>query len=168
MKLEILTNIPESGSIEEVRFDATGDCTWVKFQDSDCLDWVGVFGLGFGGGKAVLGNSHGIAFILSNGQGYIINVNSRKLLSKTECDYLNKVISSDAGDIFVASTDTDIRVYRKDCIIFSTERIASDGINLKSCNDNIVVGEVWGFDKWYPFTLNIKNQKFECSWLCTF
>jgi len=167
MNPEILANIPESGSIDEVRFDASGDCTWVKFLDSDYTDWVGVFGHGWGGGQDAQQNTNGVAFVLSNGQGYVIDVNSRTLLSKTECDYLKKVIFCGDTDIFLAATDTDLRVYNDKGLVFSTERIASDGINLNSCDNGVVAGEVWGFDKWYSFTLDTAVQKYECSWLCS-
>ena len=166
MKPEILTNIPESGSIDEVRFDASGDCTWVKFLDSDYIDWAGVFGHGWGGGQDAHQNANGVAFVLSNGQGYIIDVNSRNLLSKTECDYLKKIVSCGDTNTFVAATNTDLRVYSDKGLSFSTERIASDGINLNSCGNGIVAGEVWGFDKWYSFTLDTTKQKYECGWSC--
>ena len=166
MKLEILTNIPESGSIDEVRFDAFGDCTWVKFVDADCIEWVGVFGQGWGGGVDACQNSSGAAFVLSGGQGYVVDINSRKLISKTECDYLKKVISCDEENIFVAATDTDLRVYSDAELIFSTERIASDGVNLSTFNNGVLAGEVWGFDKWYPFTFDTTKRTYKCDWVC--
>ncbi|MDN2658358.1 hypothetical protein OW491_00930 [Neptunomonas sp. CHC150] len=166
MKPVLLNHIPESGSIEEVRFDAIGDCTWIKFQDSNYLDWVGVFGMGWGGGDDVIQIGHNVVFVLSNGQGYFIDVNERKLLCKTECDYLKSIIQADP-DTVIAATDTEVYVYNINGLVFATKRIASDGINLKSFASGIVIGEVWGIDKWYPFSLNIENQHHKCSWSCT-
>jgi len=163
----LLNNIPESGSIDEVRFDAAGDCTWVKFQDSEYIDWVGVFGMGWGGGEAAIQINDDLAFVLSNGQGYLVDINGRELLSKTDCDYLKSVIPSDCGNAFIGATDTEVYVYSLDGLVFSTERIASDGIKLASCSKGLVIGEVWGFDKWYPFALDVSNQKFTCAWSCT-
>jgi len=165
MKPVLLNNIPESGSIEEVRFDANGDCTWVKFQDSDYLDWVGVFGMGWGGGEDAIQISDNLAFVLSSGQGYFIDVNARKVLGKTDCDYLKSIIQAHP-DTVVATTDTEIHVYNVAGLVFLTKRLASDGIKLKSFSSGLVRGEVWGFDKWYPFTLDINNQQYKCSWSC--
>lgn len=157
MKPILLNNIPKSESFEELRFNAEGDCTWVKFQDSEYIDWIGVFGKGWNdGGEDVIPINYGIAFILSNGQGYIVDVNNRKLLGKTECD--------SAGSTVIATTDIEIHIYDSNHLLFSTKRIASDGIKLKSCRNATVTGEVWGFDKWYPFTLDIKNQQYRCIW----
>jgi len=145
-----------------VNFDASGDCLWVKFQDSDFSDWVGVFGPGFGGGDDALQNAGGIAFLLSNGQGYVIDAYTRTLLSKTACDYLKRVVL--CNSLFVTATDTDIRVYDSKRLVFCTERVASDGIVFDACDDGVVMGKVWGFDRWYSFTLNIATQEYECSW----
>jgi len=166
MKSEILKNIPESGSFEEVRFDAFGGCTWVKFQDSEYIDWLGVFGYGWGGGAAIANNSNGVSFVLSNGQGYIVDINSRKLLHKTECDYLKLSIACTSQGFFVTATDVELYVYDQNGLLFTTKRIASDGIVLNECNNGKVSGRVYGFDKWYPFSLKIKNQEYKCSWSC--
>jgi len=160
---EILSTIPRSGSVDEVRFDASGDCLWVKFQDSDFSDWVGVFGPGWGGGDDAQQNVSGIAFVVSNGQGYVVDVYSRALLSKTACDYLKRVVSC-SNNMFVAATNTDIRVYDSKKLVFCTERVASDGIEFDTYGDSTVKGKVWGFDSWYSFTLNIVTQKYECNW----
>ncbi len=166
MKPEILHNIPESGSIDEVRFDASGTCTWVKFFDSECREWVGVFGQGVGGRELALQGTNGVVLVLSKGQGYVIDINSRTLLHKTECDYLGKALVCSDSSIFAAATDTDIRIYSSTGLILSTERIASDGINFDSFTNHVLKGEVWGFDRWYRFILNAENHTYECNWSC--
>ena len=47
MESEILKTSPLSGKYEEHRYDATGNTMWVKFLDSEYLEWCGVFGLGW-------------------------------------------------------------------------------------------------------------------------
>lgn len=165
MKSEILNTIPKSGSFDEVKFDAAGDCLWVYFQDSKYLEWVGVFGYGWSGGKCVAHNSDGVSFVIAKGQGYILDINERNLLHKTECDYLKQCIANDNNEIFIATTNLEVYVYNKNGFLFSTERIASDGIEITSCKNNILTGKVYGFDEWFDFRLNLENEKYDCKWV---
>ncbi|WP_434341120.1 hypothetical protein [Motilimonas cestriensis] len=43
MEAEILNRAPISGQYEEHNFSVSGNTLWVKFFDSEYLEWVGVF-----------------------------------------------------------------------------------------------------------------------------
>ncbi|MCV6604319.1 MAG: hypothetical protein OIF34_03370 [Porticoccaceae bacterium] len=165
MEAHILNIIPESGAFYEVRFDAVSECTWVKFQNSDHCDWVGVFGDGWGGGHDVSTNENGICFIISGGQGYIININTKQLLHKTECDYLHGSIAMNC-DTFVASDGIRLRVYNVSGEVYCSKRISFDGVQLTKTDGAIVNGKVWDLNCWVDFSFNPDTYNFKCAWSC--
>jgi hypothetical protein len=66
-KISLLPEIPISGTYEEVKFDARGECLWVKF-DLHSEIWVGTFGRGiFGLNCVMLFSSDRRAFVFANG-----------------------------------------------------------------------------------------------------
>ena len=166
MKAEILSKKPTSGSIDEIQFDAVGNCTWIQFEDSNYEDWCGVFGQGWGGSCSVCINNEGIAFIISNGQGYIIDVNKRTLMHKTECDYLIQCKEINGKDLFIASDFIKIFLYSYDKLEFVSERISIDGIEFLETNLEQVSGKVSDLENWYTFTFDLKNYRYNCQWKC--
>lgn len=165
MKAELLNQIPLSGSVEEKHFDAISNCTWVMFEDRDYCNWAGVFGYGWGGGTEVCLNESGLAFVLSNGQGFLIDVQSRNLLHKTECDYLKSVVALTNGDTFVASDDLHLYLYENGNLTHTTERIALDGIEFKCAGFGEVVGKLWGLNEWHEFEFSVRKRELKSSWI---
>ncbi|WP_419904529.1 hypothetical protein [Kiloniella sp.] len=104
-----------------------------------------------------------IVFLVSFGQGYLFDINGRKLLHKTDCDYLVNIISGKYKKYFIASTLTDIIIYKED-EIWSSDRVSSDGINFTKINNNVLHGEIYDFSNWVPFTLNLETFEYKCSW----
>ena len=96
----LLSLPPVSGSIDEVRFDAVGTCNWVRFVGDDYEEWCGVFGRGFTKDVKTVVNRYGHCFVLSSGQGYIVDVHRRALLHKTQYGWLVSVISIPEREMF--------------------------------------------------------------------
>jgi len=169
VEAKLLSQIPLSGSIDELRFNATGNCTWVEFTDNSYNSWCGIFGHGVETGhSSVAINSVDQSFVISQGQGYLIDINSRKLLHLTKNDWLISVISVPNCDVFVACTDTKIYAYSSKGLLWVSERVSFDGIKLNSSDDHKVKGKVWNLEKWVGFSLKLDGwvyqSEFKCDW----
>jgi len=168
MNARILNQIPISGSVEEKHFDVVSKCKWFLFEDEKYSQWAGVFGNGFLGGTDVCITKKGAAFVLANGQGYIIDVNQKLQVHKTECDYLKSAICCTNCELFIATDD--LRLYIYDCSghIYTTNRIAIDGIEFSECNSEDVIGRLWGLNEWHEFSFRLKEKELISAWICDF
>ena len=164
----LLSLPPVSGSIDEVRFDAAGTCNWVRFVDDEYQEWCGVFGRGFTKDVNAVVNRYGHCFVLSSGQGYLVDVHSRALLHKTEYGWLVSVISIPETDIFLACDYTHLIVYSPAGIVWESERISVDGITFVEVSESTVKGQVWNMEDWVDFVLDIKGWKYHSSYVCEF
>ena len=168
-KAQILSLPPVSGSIDEVHFDAVGNCLWVKFVDDECQEWCGVFGAGFGTfSKAVVTDQSGHCFIISSGQGYIVDVNTRGLLQKTENDALVSAISIPERELFVACDYTRLIAYSPAGVVWESERVSVDGINFIEVSELVLKGQVWNMENWVDFVLEIDGWKYHSHYVCDF
>ena len=105
LTLEILKTPTLSGDYEEHNFSTSGNTLWVKFTDDEYLEWCGVFGLGI---KSIYSFVVRIPrkpefLIIAGGQGYIVNVNTRELVAKTEWDDIQSIIYNEEEDVFVVT-----------------------------------------------------------------
>ena len=134
MLVEIYTQIPQSGSVTERRFDATGNCTWVRFAAADADEWTGVFGNGdiVRHSKAVLFGDNRTAFVIAAGQGYIVDAVTGEMLHKTPEDCFCDAISVPGRDFIIACDFTDLYAVSQSGVIWRSERIALDGIKFGS------------------------------------
>jgi hypothetical protein len=100
MKAEILARPPASGSFEEVKFDAYGNCTWIVFSDG-AQSWAGVFGRGRETGvEAVAVFASGQhALVIAWGRGYLVDLTSKT--STLKFDLLNSLIAVPGKDIVI-------------------------------------------------------------------
>jgi hypothetical protein len=103
---------PLSGQFPEKHFgEVTPHVSWVKFMDNDYQEWVGSFAQGWEGYVTCIVNleENDLAFIVTGGFGYLIDIRKRELLNQTAI-----------SDIKTALADLDRRR-----VIFS------EGIGLK-------------------------------------
>jgi hypothetical protein len=150
----LLSLPPVSGSMNEVRFDAVGTCTWVRFVDDEYNEWCGVFGRGFIRDIETIVNLDGHCFVLSCGQGFLIDIHSRALLHKTAYAWLVSVISIPETDIFLACDYTNVIAYSPAGIVWKSERVSVDGIRLIEVSKATVKGQVWNMEDWVDFLLD--------------
>ena len=78
VEAQILSQPPISGTVDEVRFDAAGSCTWIKFTDENYGEWCGIFGHGFG-------TSSNDAVVNDIGQSLENQIRPLDLISSTRC-----------------------------------------------------------------------------------
>jgi hypothetical protein len=161
MNVKVLSKPVLSGSNEEVYFEASGDCTWVLFEDEE-TDWAGVFGRGLRNENSVASfNSGKYAFVVAGGQGYVIDVASRKLLYRTESDDLTGVLGAPSADLCIATLCPNrIHAYSSNGLVWASSRLGRGGLMLDSWDDKCVQGKVSDFDGWYLFTLNLAPFEF--------
>ena len=161
LKTSILSKPPISGSIKECWFDAQGDCTWIQFE-RESETWAGIFGHG------TLKNHHAVCkfaddkyvFVIAGGQGYVLDSLSKKLCHKTSVDYFTNAITAPGKDLVIACDFCRLYAFDTQELIWQSEQVALDGIQLDFSTENELSGKVWQFDGWYAFTLEYKNWKF--------
>lgn len=161
MKAEIPREPLLSGDYPEHWYDAGSFCTRVLFEDEDYNEWVGVFGQSrdsTGLSKAIQFGQGSSAFILARGQGYIIDINSKALFHKTECDWLQDAIAIPNHNFIVACDWTDLYAYSNEGLLWQSNRIATDGIHFLEATQNYLTGQLWrpnlnDEDQWLRFRL---------------
>jgi len=169
IEAQILNQPPLSGTVDEVRFDAVGHCTWIRFLDNSYIEWCGIFGHGIGTiNNDVSVNDAGQAFVIAKGQGFIVDVNSRNLLHKTEDDGLITVISIPECDIFVTCTYTYLYAYSPKGLLWESDKISVDGIKFIIADNRILKGQVWNLDDWVDFSLKIDGWEYQSEFACKF
>lgn len=167
MQARILNTPPLSGTIDEIQYDAIGNCTWVEFSTLSNV-WVGIFGKGKiaeNRNAVTLLNNEKNAFVIAGVQGYVINLEMRSLVYKTSDDYLQYVIAVPEKDLVLACDHTNLMLYNSERKIWESDRIALDGIKLTESFSTKVLGYIWQIDGWYSFILDVDkreiiNQKF--------
>ena len=168
-EVQILSSPPISGTIDEFRFEAIGNCTWVKFIDDTYEEWCGIFGHGFyvNSNDAIV-NDNGQAFIISGGQGYIVDVNSRNPLYKTDNDYLTSVVYIPESEFFISCSFTNLFAYSPQGLMWESDRISVDGIKFLEFDNKMVKGQVWNTQDWVDFTLVVNGWKYQSKFKCDF
>jgi hypothetical protein len=159
----ILQYKPLSGDFPEFTFDAVGNCVWVKFTDINFDEWIGIFGVGNGGpSKVLLNDNLGMAFVLSGGQGYWVNLNERTLLGKTRSNYLQDGIWPSGLEFAVVSDYTNIFFLSVAGIIWDSGRISWDGISFERGTANLVTGHLNDLsDVGRKYKLHIQSRHIE-------
>ncbi len=163
MKVTLLEEPPESGSVEEHWFDAEGDCTWVLFEPEEGEPWAGVFGCGSfesSDDVALFGDDRHI-FVLAAGQGYIVDELSRTVVHRTESDYLADAIGVPDRDFVVLADFQDLCLLGSDGQLTDLGRIADDGIIFEQADSECVTGTCTlcpGGDDTYEFRLDLNTR----------
>jgi hypothetical protein len=103
---------PISGQYPEKHFGKiTPNCLWVKFVDKDDKEWVGSFEQGcFEQGTFIIKlNKSGRVFIVVGGETYLIDINSKKQLNKSEFSDTKTAILYEQEETIYYSNGFNIR-----------------------------------------------------------
>lgn len=167
IRAAVLAAPPVSGLVKEVRFDASGDCTWVRFTDNETgAQWCGVFGNGDSrGAKTVAINTDGQAFVIAGGQGYLINTASRQLLHKTNHDYLQAAIAVPGKEVYIAGDFTKLYAYSSTGLVWHSPRVSVDGLSFTGATESQVDGLVESLDGKVPFTLRLAGWEYQSEFV---
>jgi hypothetical protein len=166
MDAEILSTIPLSGSFDELRFDAKGDSTWVKFLSDDGTEWCGVFGTGISGHSGVdVSAEHSLAFVVSAGYGYLVDVDRRVVSYKTKSDQIVSARFIPRTQRVVACNYTNIFIIEDGRTIWDSGRVSWDGIEFQEVSQDRVSGRVNDLsDDWPRFSLELESLAYSCPW----
>ncbi len=168
MESEILNKPPLSGVYEEHGYDAVGNTMWVKFLDSEYLEWCGVFGLGWKPAQRevhIKPNSN-LCYVLAGGQFYIVNVDTRELISKSKEDDIESFLFHDQSGSLVATDGLEIIIFEEDQAVWSSGRVSLDGLVFLRQDGNIIFGKLNDCtDKWGDFSFNVVEREISANWL---
>ena len=156
MDAQILGYPPISGEYPEVQFDVFGDSLWVKFIDDDLSEWCGIFGSEQPGKNIVLtNNGSGRAFVVARSLCYWVNVQARSCLGRTKLFSVQSAIWPEDLSFAVVGNWTNMYFVDASGIIWTSKRIALDGIMLDQYSKGIVSGrlDIGGEER--HFTLDI-------------
>jgi hypothetical protein len=180
MHAEILRTPPMSGTFVEHRFDVSAHTnTWVRFEDDEGNEWVGVFGrsgysafdavvpFAIDGGRTVL--------VVAGGQGYVVDARTGSLVRRTRWFGAEGVVAvpdqdfvlvADATEIWVADRARDLRAWRHDRAWYDSDdktpatRVALDGIVFDHVTSSELTGKVWEMDGWYAYRVRLPDLEF--------
>jgi hypothetical protein len=180
MHVRLLTTPPISGTLKERRFDASARANaWVRFDDEEGEEWVGVFGSSElsplyavvpftdDGGHTVL--------VIAGGQGYVVDARSGSLIRRTPWDYAHTasavpdrdfVLVADVTMIWAADRAQDRTAWRRDRAWYDYDvstpahRLALDGIVFDRVTADEATGKVWEMNGWYAFRLGLPHLEF--------
>lgn len=163
---EILRVRPVSGAFPEIPFDAHGNTTWVKFTDDRLGEWCGVFGAGVGSTCLVTSSAEGrVAFVVSAGQGYFVDIDSRRMLHKTRSNQIVKAAFIPGSNDVVVSDWTNILVLGADGSVWDSGRVSFDGITFTEITEEWVKGVVNDLSEdGEEFLLRLNPISYNCNW----
>ena len=127
--------------------------------------WIGAFaGTGVNNNSFARSFGAGHVFVVSRGQGYVIDV-ARRTLRFVADYYLFDARAIPGMDLIVACCCTDLWVYSSEGELWTSDRIALDGIGLGEPTRSAVPGWCWHPDGWYGFTFFADGLRLEMGGL---
>lgn len=141
---EVIYEKPVSGAFTEIPFGSDRDNTlWVKFSDHDgIVEWIGKFGCGLRTMMRVTpARAPGSFFINAGGFAYVVNATRRQLLNH-HCDPFTEDIVYDATTDHFIAADVHLRIIEAGREIWTSPRIALDGIYDLSIDGRLLTGRV--------------------------
>jgi len=142
---------PISGQYPEKHFGKiTPNCLWVKFVDKEEQEWVGSFEQSWveQGTFIILLNKTEKAFIVVGGQTFLIDINSKEQLNKTEYSDTKTAVLDEREESIYYSSGFDLRYMDNkgnDFILFDNYHF--DNIKLVEILDNKLYATYWNYQK---------------------
>ena len=156
MKVTALISPPLSGSITEHWFEERGGDTWFRFETDFGVEWAGLFAsaglvpetcaVDFADGGTVLINA--------GGSGYVVGVDSAKLIYRPAVVPLVGAIRVPGRDLIIARDFTKVYALGREGELWKSPRIASDGVEFRHSTSNTLFGRAFRWTAWHDFTLS--------------
>jgi hypothetical protein len=158
---------PLSGVYVEKLFgSAAGNTLWVKFSDMDGIDeWIGKFGTGGSASARVDKVIEPDKFLISTGGfGYLVDATKRELLNHHFEAFTQDVAYDSKTNRFIVADCVRLRLIEAGKVVFSSKRIAIDGIRDLKIQDRLIRGlAVTGFEgEESEFTFDIDKLEIKC------
>lgn len=159
MTVRLLPAPPLSGEFDEVRFGTSGDFTWVLFGEDTANPWVGAFQDGeFGKTAAFSTSRQDEYFVVACGRGYFVSAERKVLSSFDEYDLRDALPLLSDGRV-IANDSTDLFVLGAGGLVWTSGRVAWDGIELLSVSRDQVSGRLEPHDEPREFTVVLPQLK---------
>lgn len=161
MSARILTDIPISGEFPEIYFgEHFRQSLWVEFVDNASEKWNGCFECEYPQSfhEVLSDKENKTALVISSGIGYLIDIENRKLLFKTE-DHpaIESAVSTTNPDYFIAGTYCSVYVFDNEKLVKEIEADKLvDGIYFKLQVDRKVIGDLVSIDNPFDFHLDFE------------
>jgi len=106
-----------------------------------------------------------LAFVVSAGQGYLVDVDARQVIHKSKTEQLNNAFFVPRSNKVVACDWTNIFVFTREGLVWDSGRVSYDGINFAEVSDELVRGTVNNLsDEWPEFVLQFDPISYSCPW----
>jgi hypothetical protein len=131
----------------------------VEISPSPLQSWVGNFQRGDGSlDKVIQHPDDRHVIVVAGGQGYIIDALSRELTCLLESGVSSMLIISDQRQV-VVSDDIRLQLVGSQGLIWSTRRIAWDGIQELRLDGDFIRGQAWNVidDCWDDFAVDLET-----------
>jgi hypothetical protein len=91
------------------------------------------------------------AFVIAGGVGWVVNAEHGMRAYQTEQNCLVTAMPIDGHPLVLVADWTRFYLYSLERIVWSSDRIALDGIRFDNTKNGIVNGRCWQPDGWYAF-----------------
>jgi len=160
-----LPGLPPYGPAPEA-FSATGQGKHsegfvVRFMTKSGDVWVGNFQPGLGGCSIVFEHPNAVnVIVLSGGQGYVVDPDSRRCLNTFGANINSAFKISELGEI-VFGNGLWFEAIGRNGHVWRSDRISWDGIKDLVVDGLTLMGHAWDIsDQWMSFSLNLANGEF--------
>ena len=161
MSARILSNTPTSGEFSEYYFgEHFRQTIWVEFVDNEYKKWAGCFDCDDINGlnEVLVDKENKVAFVVSGGVGYLIDIEKRELKYKNEeYSLIESAILTTSPDYFIAGTYDCIYVFDNEKLV---EKVSAselvDGIYFKCQVGRKVVGNLASIENQFEFNFDFE------------
>jgi hypothetical protein len=178
---ELLTAKPVSGSVRERHYDLHGLAnTWVRFDDGQGDEWVGMFGNGTSDFCAAVpfpDDDGRTVLVIARGQEYVVDARSGILLRRPHsggdvwsalpapgrdgilvADRTHIWLAGRTRDDYAAAAEPSAYVAQNP---FHRHQVAHDGIIFDAATHSALTGALCEDDTWYPFRMALDDLRVE-------
>ena len=147
MSAIIINNIPISGKYPEHHFgEHFKSSLWIEFIDNNSNKWFGCFSKehDHGFNKVLINKENTTAFVVSDGQDYIIDIENRKIKFKTEeHPLIVSLILTENPNYFIVGTFYEIYIFNSEKRIKKLiPNLILDGIYFNKQEEKQAVGDL--------------------------
>ena len=165
---------PLSGEYPEKHFgNISPNCLWIKFVDKDGKEWVGSFEQSWVEQGTFIINltSKWKSFVVVGGQTFLIDINKREQLNKTEISDIKTAIADEQEENIYYSNGFDLHymdINGNDFILF--DNYYFDDIKLNEVKDNKLYATNWNYqtsNELFRFEIDVVTKEVRDSFYNT-
>lgn len=157
---------PVSGSYEEYDFGDSAGRYWIKFTNSQYVEWCGKFGLGLKPGRRKIlwfPNTREF-FVLADGQGYVVDADKREVIARTRNNAIEDAVFIPNRRLVAVTDGLTIGLFDQTGDIWESKRIAYDGITFEQVKADRITGHLDDLtNKGCDFVFHVDERRVEAE-----